>query len=236
MRIKTFFALIGISILVLSFDLLKDETYYFGELKIKKNFSYYNRDNSFTKYIVNANMYEDSVNYSQTWKSKNTGIIYFNDVPLRYNEYINTYVDVMQRDSIIGVKWDLFDNTSSRNISLNINDSFPSLGNHEILSDVLNTGQDLIIDLSSVVYADEIEISMFDGKYRINQPFYRKFKSGPTSITIPSSDLSALSGENVYVTISLIKKEFNTIENKNYKFEKDFNFIKLMKNRNYGQN
>ncbi|MBK6832909.1 MAG: hypothetical protein IPG89_01005 [Bacteroidetes bacterium] len=210
MKYLKYLFLVSMSMFMLSFiDIPKEEQYYYGELKIKKNFVYYDSSYSMQNFMAHAWMYDDSVNYSQSWKAVNNATIYFNDVSLKYNPIIKTYTDTIQRRTNRGINWTLYNTISGTSSNVNCLDSFPSISNYNILPSNFNRTLDFNIDFSSVAFADEIEISMYDGKFRSTVPYYRKVKANITSITIPASDLSTLDGEFVTVTISLIKKNLN---------------------------
>ncbi|MBK6833850.1 MAG: hypothetical protein IPG89_06065 [Bacteroidetes bacterium] len=135
MKYLKYLSLVSMSMFMLSFiDIPKEEQYYYGELKIKKILSIMILPIVCKISWLILWMYDDSVNYSQSWKAVNNATIYFNDVSLKYNPIIKTYTDTIQRRTNRGINWTLYNTISGTSSNVNCLDSFPSISNYNIFA------------------------------------------------------------------------------------------------------
>lgn len=216
-------------ILLISFNnTAQTRNYFFGEFKIKKTINYRDSAVKFTRYIAYSNLYSDSVSSSKSYTAINCGQIFYNNIGLRYNSIIKTYMDSVERKTNYGITWSLLGGASCNNFTTTLIDSLPSFNYLTSLPSQLNKSQNLHITLDNCKYTDEIEIIFFDGHYSLSNPSYRKvnYTNNLNQIVIPQNDLCSLSGSVVSITISLIKNEYKRINGKNYKFEKRYDYVK----------
>lgn len=204
--------------------------YFFGEFKIKKVLSYYDSISKYVNYTAYANLYSDSVSTSKSYTAVNCGQVFYNNKGLAYNSQIKTYLDTVERKFNTGIRWSVVGANSCNSFTNTLVDSFPSFNFELSLPMQLDKSKNLCVVISGCKYTDEIEVTFFDGQYRISVPYYRKlnYTANLNQIIIPKCDLSTLSGNGVHVTVSLIKIEYKKFNGKKYKFEKRFDFVKPM--------
>lgn len=209
---------------------LNAQSYYNGEFTIRKIETYYGSNFTSKNYVVYSNLYADSVNRNETWHSDNLGNVYFNSTGLLYNSVIKTYMDTIQRQSNVGMQWIVTSSSGPiTSFTATCLDTFSTIQNIDFFPDTLKKSDSLYIYFGEVTNADEIELTMFDGRLRILFPFNRKVSSSSHSISVPSSDLTTLGGDVVNLTLSLIKYEYQIHNGKRFKFEKRYNIVKTLR-------
>jgi hypothetical protein len=214
---------------MMSFSPPTTQSSFYGEFKIRKIMNYYDSHSSHTNYIATANLYANAVSSSQSWIASNQGQVYYNGSGLKYDPMINFYTDTLERKTNTGIKWSVTTAGSTTGFSTSLTDTFPDFDYIVCLPDVLDKSKNLKVDLNNCSYADEVEVTIWDGQFRTTVPFYRRTTiKGNSNIVIQKSDLSSLSGPGVIVTVSLIKNELQTINGKTYKFEKRFDLVRPM--------
>ncbi|MBL7912398.1 MAG: hypothetical protein JNJ41_15160 [Bacteroidia bacterium] len=208
--------------------------YFHGEFKVNKVLTYLDSLSKFTTYRTSANLYNDSVSSSRSYTAMNCGQVLYNAKPLSYTSQIRTYLDTVERKSNVGIKWSVVGSTSASTFTTTLVDSFPSFNFEASLPNQLDKSKNLCITINNCNYTDEIEITFFDGQYRISVPYYRRinYTSSLNQIVIPKCDLGTLTGYGVHITVSLIKNEYKRFNGKKYKFEKRFDFVKPMALKN----
>ena len=213
--------------------------YYSGEFKIKKRLYYIDTltlDTSLAKYdvtkfkhyIILANLYTDTVNVTTFWRASNLGQINYNGVGLVYDSLLHTYYDTLQRRLNEGINFSFSGNSTISGFTTSLTDTFPDIALKYILPDTLKKSNAFNLNFESITFCDEIELTMFDGQFRIQFPFNRLVPGSTSSISIPSTDLNTLDGNTVTVTISFIKNDFQIINSKRYRFERRFDIIRIM--------
>jgi len=200
--------------------------YYYGEFKLRKIISFYDTSGSLVNYHATSILYTDTVNENYSPLASNQGTVFFNGTSLQYNSTIKLYFDTLQRTENNSQSWRLDGSGGMVSFTTTSQDTFPALSNYSLIPDTIVKSDSLYLQFENVIYADEIEVLFWDGIPRVETPFNRKISGNTTHISIPTSNLGMLDGETVYVTVSLVKKEYEILDGSRFKFEKRFDIVK----------
>lgn len=201
---------------------------YHGEFKVLKTVTVIDSSLHYTKFSGMCNLYSDAVMTTQSWLASDLGRVYFNDVELQYNNGIRTYLDKLDRNECQSIVWTLNDSPIISNFTVVCSEAFPSVSSYNFIPDKLNRAVGFEIVVHGIKNADEIQIFLNDGQFRLSAPFYRLVPVQQNQVFIPSSDLSSLSGDHVTVSVTIISKEMKVVNGKVFKFQKILNIIRTI--------
>jgi hypothetical protein len=224
---KIFFSAILASSIFSLHKLRAQDPFYYGEFRLRKIVSSFDTIRPLVNYHATSLLYTDTVNEMLSSYAGALGTVYFNGTSLHYNSTIKLYFDTLQRRTNEGQTWQLLGTGGMPSFTTSVVDSFPSFSNAAIvLPDTVHKSDSLYLVFDSSIYTDRIELAFWDGNPRVICPYNKNLPGTQTSVSVLANELSLLNAETVYITLSLIKREFHVIDGVRFKFEKRFDIVK----------
>lgn len=219
--------------LLISFNLISQNTNLINGVFIVNKSSYYNAQNcGFNQLQTNIGVaayftYTPSINIQPSVFSK-AGNVKFNNNPLNYDNAKKYYTE-NTTCSYTHQNWKVSGHNVIPNMNFNYNGILPNFNiNANLINDTLKKSDTLFINLTNIQTADSIIISVNDNnnlptphRIALVTPNYAN-----TYYLPPTLFTSLITGPNAVIKIEAVNYNYQTISGKRYLFRNIFNYTK----------
>lgn len=217
--------------------ILNAQKSFYGELGLTKTYFYFDTimlDTSMqkydvskkTKYMASGIIFNDSVLYYNPALSIGSGVLKLNDVPLSFSEMLMNYEDTVERKINNSQVWKYESTDAARSFTFSQSTAMPDISSRHIIPALVQLSNGLSIVFGQTSHTDSVQVIIYDYNAPENFPYSKTVAANSNSINIPASDISQFINKHPNITVSFIKDEFQTINNKSYRFNKRFNIVR----------
>lgn len=198
--------------------------------KAVKMISYNDTNKVAEGYSALATLFETpSINGLRPYKGVKDGTLSLNNINVGYNNFINMYVDSLQRPNLTNINWSLRNAIQHENFDFSASKAIPSFNNIVAIPNSISKSANFIMHLGNIPNVDKIEFNIDNEQILIDMPFYKKLSGNSGNVTIQKKDLAILNPNNLTsIRITLINEEQKIYNNNTYIFEHRLEIIKYV--------